>query len=151
MIREKSYKIERNYEIVKTNEYWYLCLSYSHIHTPTPSYYQRHSHTTHQSWKVIEKLKVSNEKRNNFWKQKAKVKKKLKSWKPKFYLYHFFPPFHNCITRTTQKFHFESYNIGTLEIFGKKWEVESFEWKAKNFWKWKAKSKRGKNYWKAES
>ncbi len=36
-----------------------------------------------QSWKVIEKLKVLSEKRNDFWKQKAKLKKKLKSWKPK--------------------------------------------------------------------
>ncbi len=83
-------------------------------------------------------------------KQKVKVKKKLKHWKPKakvlfiLLFHHFFPPFHNRIVWTTQKFHFESYSTGTSEIFGKKWKWKVLSEKRKNFWKWKAKSKSGK-------
>ncbi len=63
-------------------------------------------------------------------KRKWKKNWKAENQKQKFYLYHFFPPFHNYIAWTTQKFHFESYNISTLEILGKKWKVESLKVKS---------------------
>ncbi len=99
-----------------------------------------------QSWKVIEKLKILSEKRNDFWKRKVKSKsekkiEKLKA-KSKSFIYitffnHFFPSFHSCIAWTIQKFLFEFYSI--LQKFCGKSE------KWKNFWMLKANSKSGKN------
>ncbi len=78
------------------------------------------------NWKV-ESFK---RKAKRFLKAKSKKWKWKKNWeaesqKQKFYLYHFLPPFHKYIVWTTQKFHFQSYNISTSEILGKKWKVLS--------------------------
>ncbi len=42
-----------------------------------------------QSWKVIEKLKVLSEKRNNFWKWKAKAEKMIEKLKAKSKIFNF--------------------------------------------------------------
>ncbi len=122
--------------------------TYARINAVTRTTRSGNSHQAlkKQSWKVIEKLKVLSEKRNDFWKQKAKVEKnwKAESQKEKFYLYHFFPLFYNRIAWTTWKFHFESYSTGTSEIFGKKGEVESLKWKAKQFLKVKSENQKRK-------
>ncbi len=61
----------------------------------------------------------------------GKLKAKSKSFIYITFFYRFCPPFHNHIAGTNQKFHLVFYSIGTSEISGKKWKVESFKWKAK--------------------
>ncbi len=84
-------------------------------------------------------MKVLREKRK--WKKNWKAE----SQKQKFYLYHFFPPFHDCIACfacTTQKIHFESYSLLQKFLGKREKKRKVLSEKRKNFWKWKAKAKK---------
>ncbi len=86
------------------------------------------------------------------FKRKAKVNKnwKAESQKQKFHLYNIFLPLHNCVVWTTQKFLFESYNIGIyFRNFWEKGKGESCKWKAKIFLEVKSEKQKRKKLLKS--
>ncbi len=101
------------------------------------------------NWKVEQ---VLGEKRNDFWKRKVKVKKRLISWKPKakvLFTSLFFITFLLLFT-TALHGQLKNFISSLIACFRNFWEkVKSFKWKAKKIFKVKSERQKQKKLLKS--